>query len=72
MEQSSKIIQDIVDILNKNGIETNIEDVNTSITMPEIVYQDKDEVIFERKLIVEFKQYSVKKRRFEDGWEELV
>ena len=67
-----KIVQDIHKVLNANGIEVALNDINVAVTLPEIVFQDTDNVVFEKKLIIEVKQCYSKKKINNDGWEELV
>lgn len=72
MASKFKIAQDVAKMLKENGLDVALDDINISITLPEIVFQDKDNVVFGKKLIIEVKQCYSKKIIYKDGWEELV
>lgn len=70
--KEKQLIDDIIALFKKEGVNLAKKDVNISVSHPEIIVDDGYNVVFQRKLTIELFQYDSKKRIRKDGWEEYI
>lgn len=60
--KEEQLIDDIIALMKKKGVNLAKEDVNISVSHPEIIADDGYNVVFQRKLTIELFQYTSEKK----------